>query len=68
MELRKYYGRFEGRIEGPKEDQESKGRPTESTNLDPWAFPRNFLPILYFFFQELLFFFTAIGQLVSYDF
>jgi hypothetical protein len=27
--------RVGGRIEGPKEDRDSTGRPTESTNLDP---------------------------------
>ena len=29
------YGRVGGSIEGPKEDSDSTGRPTESTNLDP---------------------------------
>jgi hypothetical protein len=27
------------RTEGPKENKDSTGRPTESTNLNPWWFP-----------------------------
>ena len=37
MELREAYGRVKRRIEGPKEYRDSTGRPTESTNLDPWG-------------------------------
>jgi hypothetical protein len=33
MELRMSYGRVRERIEGPKEDRDFKGKPTESTNL-----------------------------------
>ena len=39
MELRESCGRVGRRIEGPKEDRDSTGRPTESTNLDPWGLP-----------------------------
>lgn len=28
-----------GRSEGPKDDRDFKGRPTESTDLDPWGLP-----------------------------
>jgi hypothetical protein len=35
MELRESYGRVGRKIEEPKEDRDSKGRPKESTNLDP---------------------------------
>lgn len=31
----------EGRNEGPEEDRDSKGRPTESTNLDPRGLPES---------------------------
>jgi hypothetical protein len=34
MEL---YGRIRGRIAGPRGDRNSTGKPTESTNLDPWG-------------------------------
>jgi hypothetical protein len=34
MELRESYGRVGRKIKGPKEDRDSRGRPTESTNLD----------------------------------
>ena len=27
------------KIEGPKVDRDSTGRPRESTNLDPWGLP-----------------------------
>jgi hypothetical protein len=37
MELWDSYRRVEGRIEGPIVDRNSKGRPTESTNLDPYG-------------------------------
>jgi hypothetical protein len=35
---------LEVRIEGPKEDSDSTGRPTESTNLDPWGLSETELP------------------------
>jgi hypothetical protein len=28
---------FGGKIEGPEQDRNSTGRPTESTNMDPWG-------------------------------
>jgi hypothetical protein len=34
MEIRESCGRFRVRIEGPKEDKYSTGRPKESTNLE----------------------------------
>ena len=37
-------GRVGGRTEGPEEDRASKGRPPESTNLDPWGLPETELP------------------------
>lgn len=37
MELGDSYGRVGGRIMGPKGDGNSKGRPTESPNLDLWC-------------------------------
>jgi hypothetical protein len=37
MKLGDCYGRIRGRFEGPEGDRNSKGRPTESTNLDPWG-------------------------------
>jgi hypothetical protein len=37
MELGDFYGRDEGRIEGPEGNKNSTGRPTESTNLDLWG-------------------------------
>jgi hypothetical protein len=37
MELGDFYGRIKGRNVGPNEDRNSIRRPTESTNLDPWA-------------------------------
>ena len=40
MEVRDSYGRVGGRIEGPEGDRNSTGRPTESTNLDPWGSQR----------------------------
>ena len=36
-ELRESYRRVGRRIEGPKRDGNSTGRPTESTNLDRWG-------------------------------
>jgi hypothetical protein len=36
VELGSSYGRIEGRIVGPEGNKNSTGRPTESTNLDPW--------------------------------
>jgi len=35
MELREVQGNVGRRIEGPKENRDSTGRPTGSTNLDP---------------------------------
>jgi hypothetical protein len=40
VDVAKYYGRIGGRIVGPKEDRKSIGRPTESSNLDPWGSQR----------------------------
>jgi hypothetical protein len=37
-DLRNSYGRGEGMIEGPEEDRNSTGKPTESSNLDTWGF------------------------------
>jgi hypothetical protein len=37
MERGNSYGRMEGRIAGSKGDRNSTGRPTVSTNLDPWG-------------------------------
>jgi hypothetical protein len=37
MELGDSYGRIGGRIAGPKGDRNFTGRPTESTNLEPWG-------------------------------
>jgi hypothetical protein len=37
MELGDSYGRIGRRVAGPKGDRNSTGRPTESTNLDPWG-------------------------------
>ena len=39
MDLRESFGRVGIKIEGPKEDKDSIGRATESTNLDPWELP-----------------------------
>jgi hypothetical protein len=39
MELGDAYGRTGGRIAEPKGDRNSTGKPTELTNLDPWASP-----------------------------
>jgi hypothetical protein len=33
------YGRVKGRTGGTEGDGNPKGRPTVSTNLDPWGFP-----------------------------
>jgi hypothetical protein len=38
MELRESCGRVGRRIDGPEEDGDSTGRPTESTNLEHWEF------------------------------
>jgi hypothetical protein len=38
-ELGESYGRVGGRISGPEGDRNSTGRPTMSTNLDPWEVP-----------------------------
>ena len=40
IELGDFYGRVGGRTEGPRGDKNSTGRPTESTNLDPWGSQR----------------------------
>ena len=37
VELGDAYGRIGGRIMGPGGDRNSTGRPTKSTNLDPWG-------------------------------
>jgi hypothetical protein len=37
IELEDSYGRTGERIVGPEGDRNSTGRPTESTNLDPWS-------------------------------
>ena len=39
MDLQESCRRVGGRIEGPQEDSDSTGRPTKSTNLDPWGLP-----------------------------
>jgi hypothetical protein len=44
MELKESYGRVGRKIEEPKEDRDSTGRATESTNLDPWALPETETP------------------------
>jgi hypothetical protein len=36
IKLVSFYGRIEGRIAGPRGDRNSTGKPTESTNLNPW--------------------------------
>ena len=38
-EVRDPYGRVRGRIEGTEGDGNPIGRPTVSTNLDPWELP-----------------------------
>jgi hypothetical protein len=45
VELIESYGRVGGRIEEPKGDRDSIGRPIESTNLDPWGLSEAKLPI-----------------------
>jgi hypothetical protein len=40
MELEDSDGRTGGSIMGPKEDRKSTGKPTESTNMDPWGCQR----------------------------
>lgn len=44
MELWESCGRVQGRIEGPENDREAKGRPVESTNLHSCGFPETELP------------------------
>ena len=39
MELRESFRRVGRKIDGPKEDKDSIGRPTISSNLDPWELP-----------------------------
>ena len=36
MEVRDPYGRVRARIEGTEADDNTTGRPTVSSNLDPW--------------------------------
>ena len=43
-ELGDRYGRVRGRIEGAEGDGNPIGRPTVSSNLDPWSSQRNKLP------------------------
>jgi hypothetical protein len=38
------YGKVSGRIEGTEGDGDPIGRPTVSTNLDPWEAPETELP------------------------
>ena len=40
MEFGESRGRVGGRTEGPEGDRNSIGRPTESTNMDPWGSQR----------------------------
>jgi hypothetical protein len=44
MELTKSYGRVGRMIEGPEEDSDSTGRPTESTILDSLELPETESP------------------------
>jgi hypothetical protein len=37
MDLGRSYGRVGRKVEVSKEEEDSTGRPTESTNLDPWG-------------------------------
>ena len=37
MELGDFHRKLEGKISGPREDRNSAGRPTKSTNLDSWG-------------------------------
>jgi hypothetical protein len=39
------YERVRGRIEGPQGDDNPKGRPAMSTNLNPWELPETEPPI-----------------------
>jgi hypothetical protein len=41
MEVRDLYGRDGGRTEGAEGNGGPMGRPTVSTNLDPWKLPEN---------------------------
>ena len=38
-EIEEPYGRVRGRLEGAERDDNPIGRPTVSTNLDPWELP-----------------------------
>ena len=38
-EVRNSYGKFRGKNEGTEGDSNPIGRPTVSTNLDPWELP-----------------------------
>jgi hypothetical protein len=44
MEIEDPYRRVRGRIEGTEGNGNPPGRPTVSTNLNPWEFPENELP------------------------
>jgi hypothetical protein len=44
IEVRDPYGRAKGTIEGPEGDGNRTGRPTVSTNLDPWKLPETETP------------------------
>jgi hypothetical protein len=45
MKFRVSYERFDRRSRGSEEDRHSTGRPTESTNLDPWGLLKTELPV-----------------------
>jgi len=44
-EIRDSYGRVGGRVKSPEEGRDSTGRPTDSTNLDPWELSETEPPI-----------------------
>ena len=44
MELGESHRRVGKKIEGPEEDRDFIGKPTESTNLDPWGLPETESP------------------------
>jgi hypothetical protein len=44
IELWESYVKVERRIEGPEEDRDSTGRPTESTNGHLWGLPETHQP------------------------
>ena len=46
-EVRDPYRRVRGRTEGPQGDGNPTGRPTVSTNLDPWKLPETEPPTEY---------------------